>query len=245
MFYTFGRYLLLLRLSFRRPEKFKVYWDEVMREMVSIGIGSLGIIAVISTFIGAVATIQTAFQLIGGVIPIPKTVVGEITRDSTILEFSPTICALVLAGRVGSAIASEIGTMRVTEQIDALEIMGVNAPGYLIAPKIISGISMIPLLTVVSVTLALVGGYIACAASKEVPAADYLTGLTDGFDPLIVTVCAVKSVFFGFLITSICAYQGFYTTGGALEVGQSATRGVVWSCIMILFADLIISRMLL
>jgi len=243
MFQSLGKYILLLRLSFRKPEKFSVYWSEVMREMVSVGIGSLGIIAIISVFIGAVATIQTAFQLVSDFIP--KTIVGGITRDSTILEFSPTISALVLAGRVGSSMASQIGTMRVTEQIDALEIMGVNAPGYLISPKIIAGVSMIPLLVIVSVILGLTGGYIACAASNDVSTADYITGLTDGFNPLIVTVCAVKSIFFGFIITSICSYQGFYTDGGSLEVGQSATRGVVWSCIMILFVDLIISRLLL
>lgn len=243
MFYHFGRYLLLLRLSFKRPEKFSVYWAEVMREMVSIGIGSLGIISIISVFIGAVATIQTAFQLVSDFIP--KSIVGGITRDSTILEFSPTISALVLSGRVGSSIASEIGTMRVTEQIDALEIMGVNAPGYLISPKIISGITMIPLLVIVSVVLGLVGGYIACAASNDVSTQDYITGLRDSFNPVTVSVCAVKSIVFGFLITSICSYQGFYTSGGALEVGQSATKGVVWSCIMILFADLVVSRVML
>lgn len=243
MFTSFGRYILLLRLSFRKPEKFSVYWSEVMREMVSIGIGSLGIVIIISVFIGAVATIQTAFQLISSLIP--KSVVGTITRDSTILEFSPTITALVLAGRVGSSIASQIGTMRVTEQIDALEIMGVNAPGFLISPKIISGVTMIPLLVIVSVGLGLGGGFLACAASRDVSTADYIMGLTEGFNPVIVTVCAVKAIAFGFIITSICAYQGFYTSGGALEVGQSATKGVVYSCVMILFADLIISRMLL
>src|SRR5579862_3259615 len=243
MFHSLGRYILLLRLSFRKPEKFSVYWAEVMREMVSEGIGSLGIIAIISVFIGAVATIQTAFQLVSDFIP--KTVVGGITRDSTILEFSPTICALVLAGRIGSSIASQIGTMRVTEQIDALEIMGVNTPGYLISPKIISGVTMVPLLVVISVVLGLSGGYLACAASNDVSTNDYMTGLSDGFNPLIVTVCAVKSVTFGFIINSVCAYQGFYTSGGALQVGQAATRGVVYSCIMILFADLVISRSLL
>jgi len=243
MLYNLGRYILLLRLSFKKPEKFSVYWAEVMREMVSIGIGSFSIIAIISVFIGAVATIQTAFQLVSDFIP--KTIVGTITRDSTILEFSPTISALVLAGRVGSSIASQIGTMRVTEQIDALEIMGVNAPGYLISPKIISGIIMIPFLTILSICLGLIGGYIACAASNEVSTADYITGLTDEFKTIILQVAMVKAVAFGFIITSICAYQGFYTSGGALEVGQSATKGVVYSCIMILFADLVISRLML
>jgi len=243
MLYSLGRYILLLRLSFKKPEKFSVYWKEVMREMVSIGIGSLGIVAIISVFIGAVATIQTAFQLVSDFIP--KAIVGTITRDSTILEFSPTISALVLAGRVGSSIASQIGTMRVTEQIDALEIMGVNAPGYLISPKIIAGVTMIPLLVIISICLGLLGGYIACAASKEVSVAQYVQGLTDGFKTIILQVSMVKALFFGFIITSICAYQGFYTSGGALEVGQSATKGVVFSCIFILFADLVISRIML
>jgi len=243
MFYSFGRYILLLRLSFRKPEKFSVYWAEIMREMVSQGIGSLGVVAIISVFIGAVATIQTAFQLISDFIP--KSVVGSITRNSTILEFSPTITALVLAGRIGSSISSQIGTMRVTEQIDALEIMGVNAPGYLISPKVITGVAMFPLLTIISVGLGLIGGYVACAASSDVSTADYVAGLTGGFNPVIISVCAVKSIFFGFIITSICAYQGFYTTGGALEVGQAATRGVVYSCVMILFADLMISKLML
>ena len=243
MFHSLGRHILLLRLSFRKPEKFSVYWAEIMREMVSQGIGSLGIIVIISVFIGAVAAIQVAFQLISPYIT--KTVVGSISRDSTILEFSPTISSLVLAGRVGSSIASQIGTMRVTEQIDALEIMGVNAPGYLISPKIIAGITMIPLLVIISVILGLSGGYVACLLSRDVSPTDYITGLKDGFNPVTVTVCAVKAVSFGFIITSVCSYFGFYTSGGSLEVGQSATKGVVYSCIWILFADLVISSLLL
>src|SRR6201999_1198644 len=153
MFHTLGRYILLLRLSFRKPEKFSVYWAEVMREMTSQGIGSLGIICIISVFIGAVATVQVAFQLSSPLVP--QSIAGSISRDSTILEFSPTISALVLAGRIGSSIASQIGTMRVTEQIDALEIMGVNTPGYLISPKIIAGMFMVPALVIVSIMLAI------------------------------------------------------------------------------------------
>ncbi len=243
MFSSFGRYILLLRLSFRRPEKFNVYWAEIMREMVSVGIGSLGIIAIISLFIGAATTIQVAFQLSSPLVPM--TVAGSIARDSTILEFSPTISALVLAGRVGSSIASQIGTMRVTEQIDALEIMGVNAPGYLISPKIIACMTMIPLLVIMSILLGISGGYIACLVSRVVTPTDYLIGVRDSFDPLTVQVALVKAVVFGFIIASICAYQGFYTSGGALEVGQASTRGVVYSCVMILFADLVITRIML
>src|ERR1700748_2079885 len=198
MFHNLGRYILLLRLSFRKPEKFSVYWGEVMREMVSVGIGSLGIICIISLFMGAVATIQVAFQLASPLVP--QSIAGSISRDSTILEFSPTISALVLAGRAGSSIASQIGTMRVTEQIDALEIMGVNAPGFLISPKIISGVTMIPLLTVISVILGLSGGYLAFIVTGEISPTDYITGLRDSFKPIIVTVCAVKSISFGFII---------------------------------------------
>ncbi|HEX3385170.1 MAG TPA: ABC transporter permease [Mucilaginibacter sp.] len=232
-----------MRLSFRKPEKFSVYWAEVMREMVSQGIGSLGIIGIISLFIGAVATVQVAFQLSSPFVA--QSIAGSVARDSMILEFSPTISALVLAGRIGSSIASQIGTMRVTEQIDALEIMGVNTPGYLISPKILSGVSMIPLLTVISVVLGLTGGYLACVISRDIGPADYVLGLRDSFKPVIVTVCAVKSLAFGFIITSVCSYFGFYTKGGALEVGQSATKGVVFSCIWILFADLIITSTIL
>ncbi|MFB9843364.1 MlaE family ABC transporter permease [Mucilaginibacter ginsenosidivorans] len=243
MFHSLGRYLLLLRLSFKRPEKFSVYWNEVMREMVSQGIGSLGIIGIISVFIGAVATVQVAFQLSSPLVP--QSIAGSIARDSTILEFSPTISALVLAGRIGSSIASQIGTMRVTEQIDALEIMGVNAPGFLISPKILSGLSMVPLLTIVSVALGLSGGYLACIVSRDIAPTDYIVGLRDSFKPIIVGVCCVKSISFGFIITSVCSYFGFYTSGGALEVGQSATKGVVFSCIWILFADLLITSVML
>jgi phospholipid/cholesterol/gamma-HCH transport system permease protein len=243
MFTSLGRYILLLRLSFRRPEKFSVYWGEVMREMVSAGIGSLGIISIISVFIGAATTIQVAFQLSSPIIPL--SIAGSISRDSNILEFSPTISSLVLAGRVGSSIASQIGTMRVTEQIDALEIMGVNAPGYLIAPKIIANMTMVPLLVIFSIALSITGGYIACIITHDIPAADYLIGVHSGFLGITIRVALVKAVVFGFTIASICAYQGFYTSGGALEVGRSATRGVVFSCVMILFADLIITSIML
>ena len=243
MLYSLGRYILLMRLSFKKPEKFSVYWTEVMHEMVSVGIGSLGIIAIISVFIGAAVTIQTAFQLVSPLVP--KSVVGSIARDSTILEFSPTISSLVLAGRIGSSMASQIGTMRVTEQIDALEIMGVNSQGFLISPKVIAGVTMVPMLVIVSILMGFAGGLIACSFSSEVTVSDFVNGLSNGFNSVIITVAMTKAAVFGFIITSICSYQGFYTSGGALEVGQSATRGVVYSCVTILLFDLIISRIFL
>lgn len=243
LFYHFGKYILLLKSVFRKPEKFSIYKAEIFREMVEIGLGSLGIVSIISVFIGAVTTVQTAFQLVSDLIP--KSVIGGITRDSTILELSPTICSLVLAGKIGSSIASQIGTMRVTEQIDALEIMGINAPGYLILPKVTAGVLMIPMLVIISIFLSITGGYLAGTASGAVTAAEFIQGLTTNFNPFTVTIAMVKAVVFAIIITTVSAYQGFYTGGGALEVGQSSTKAVVISCIAILAADYIIAQLLL
>lgn len=243
IFHPLGKYILLLKAAFRRPEKWNIYKKEIFKEMVSIGVGSLGIIAIISVFLGAVTTVQTAFQLVSDLVP--KSVIGGIVRDSSILELSPTISAIVLAGKVGSSVASQIGTMRVTEQIDALEIMGINSPGYLILPKIIGAVTTVPLLVIISISLSIFGGYLAGTASGAVSAQDFLTGVTSNFVPFTFTVSMVKAVFFAFIITTVSAYQGFYTQGGALEVGQSSTKAVVISCIMILFADYVIAQLLL
>ncbi|MGV3509677.1 MAG: MlaE family ABC transporter permease [Sphingobacteriaceae bacterium] len=243
IFHPLGKYILLLKAVFRKPEKWNIYRKEIFHEMNSIGVGSIGIIAIISVFLGMVTTVQTAFQLVSDLIP--KSIIGSIVRDSTILELSPTISAIVLAGKVGSSVSSQIGTMRVTEQIDALEIMGINSPGYLILPKIIGAVIMIPLLVIVSVALSIFGGYMAGTLSGAVTANDYMAGLTEGFIPFTLTVCMVKSVLFAFIITSVSAYQGFYTSGGALEVGISSTRAVVVSCIAILFTDYLVAQLLL
>ncbi|SMO32399.1 MlaE family ABC transporter permease [Solitalea koreensis] len=243
LFYHLGKYVLLMKASLKRPEKWSFYWKEIIREMVSIGVGSVGIISIISIFMGAVTTVQTAFQLVSNLIPL--SVIGQITRDNSILELSPTIGALVLAGKTGSNIASQIGTMRVTEQIDALEVMGVNSPGYLILPKIIAGITMIPMLVIVSVFLSILGGMIAGNLSGAVTQSEYITGLQADFKTILLTAGMVKAIVYAFIITSVSSYQGFYTEGGALEVGESSTRAVVVSCILILFADYIIAQLLL
>lgn len=244
IFYHFGKYILMLKaVLFRKPEKFSIYKNEIFREMVDIGLGSLGIISIISIFIGAVTTVQTAFQLTSDLIP--KSIIGSITRDSTILELSPTICSLVLAGKVGSSIASQIGTMRVTEQIDALEIMGINAPGYLILPKLLGGVIMIPMLVIVAIFLSIMGGYLAGVASGAVTAAEFTLGLTADFIPFTVFVAMVKALIFAFIITTVSAYQGYYTDGGAIEVGVASTKAVVISCIAILISDYIIAQLLL
>jgi len=244
MFFTsFGKYLLLLKTVFKKPEKASIYWKEIIHEMNSVGVGSLGLIAIISTFIGAVMTMQIAFQLVSDFIP--DSIIGQINRDSSILELSPTISALVLAGKVGSSISSQIGSMRVTEQIDALEIMGINAPGYLILPKILAGITMVPILVIISIFLALSGGLIGGSLSGAVTPADYILGITGEFNGYTVTVALVKAFVFGFVITSVAAYHGFYVQGGALEVGQASTKSVVISCIMILATDYIITALML
>jgi phospholipid/cholesterol/gamma-HCH transport system permease protein len=244
MFFTsFGKYLLLLKTVFKKPEKGSIYWKEIMHEMDSIGVGSLGLVAIISTFIGAVMTMQIAFQLVSDLIP--NSIIGQINRDSSILELSPTISALVLAGKVGSSISSQIGSMRVTEQIDALEIMGINAPGYLILPKILAGITMVPVLVIISIFLALSGGLIGGSLSGAVTPSDYIMGITGDFRGYTIAVALVKAFVFGFIITTIAAYHGFYVKGGALEVGQASTRSVVVSCIMILAADYVITALML
>lgn len=242
-FTNFGRYILLLKSVFRKPEKLKIYLKEIAKQMDYVGVGSLGLIAIISTFIGAVMTLQIAFQLVSDFIP--KTIIGSVNRDSSILELSPTISAIVLAGKIGSAISSEIGSMRVTEQIDALEIMGINAPGYLILPKIISGITMVPMLVIISMFLSITGGYIGGSVSGAVTPAEYIQGITTDFNPYTITVALVKAFVFGFIITSVPAYEGFYVRGGALEVSQASTRAVVISCISILVCDYLVTQLLL
>lgn len=244
MFFTeFGKYLLLIKSVFKKPEKWKIYWKEIILNMDSVGVGSLGLVSIISTFIGAVMTMQIAFQLVSDLIP--SSIIGQINRDSSILELSPTITALVLAGKVGSSISSQIGSMRVSEQIDALEIMGINAPGYLILPKILAGITMVPLLVIVSIFLAILGGLIGGALSGAVTPADYIMGITSDFNGYTVAVSLVKAFVFGFIITSVSAYQGFYVRGGSLEVGQASTKSVVISCITILVFDYIITALML
>ena len=242
-FTNFGKYILLLKAVFKKPEKTKIYLKAIFQQMNFIGVGSLGLISIISTFIGAVMTLQIAFQMVSDFVP--KTIIGSVNRDSSILELSPTISAIVLAGKIGSAISSEIGTMRVTEQIDALEIMGINTPGYLILPKIIAGITMVPMLVIVSMFLSITGGYLGGTLSGAVSAVDYMLGITTDFNPYTITVSLVKAFVFGFIITSVPAYEGFYVKGGALEVAQASTRAVVVSCISILACDYIVTQLLL
>lgn len=220
-----------------------MYWKELMHQCSEIGFGSLGIVAIISVFIGAVSTIQTAYQLVSPLIPLST--IAQIVRDTVILEFAPTLVCIVLAGVVGSKIASELGNMRVSEQIDALEIMGINTKAYLVMPKIFASLIMIPLLVVISMVLGIVGGRYAGSAANILSVDTFDKGLMYGFIPYNVFFALAKAYTFSFIISSIPAYFGYHVKGGALEIGQSSTRAVVVSCIMILFSDYVLSALLL
>ncbi len=242
-FYHFGRYILFIRGLFSKPEKFWVFRERMFQEMQSIGVGSVGIVTIISVFVGAVTTVQTAYQLVSGLVA--KSIIGTIVSDSTMLELAPTITCLVLAGKIGSSIASEIGTMRVTEQIDALEIMGINSANYLVLPKILAGMIVIPMLIIIAIFLGISGGILAGKMAGILPVEEFMKGARSSFKGFTVFFSCTKAVTFAFIITSVSAFQGFYTHGGALEVGQSSTRAVVYSAVLILFSDYILAQLLL
>jgi phospholipid/cholesterol/gamma-HCH transport system permease protein len=242
-FTDFGRYLLMLKGMFSKPENAKMYWKEFMHQCSEIGIRSLGIVILISIFMGAVSTLQTAYQLISPIIP-PSTI-AQIVRDTVILEFSPTLVCIVLAGVVGSKIASELGNMRVSEQIDALEIMGINTKAYLIMPKILAAFLTIPMLVIISMVLGILGGRFAGWATNILSTDTFDKGLIQNFVPYNVWFALIKAYTFSFIISSIPAYYGYYVTGGALEIGRSSTKSVVVSCVMILFADYLLAALLL
>jgi phospholipid/cholesterol/gamma-HCH transport system permease protein len=243
IFYHIGRYFILLNRVFSRPEKASIYRARFFEEVNSLGIGSLGIIAIISVFMGAVITIQAAFGFESPWIPLYA--VGLATRDSIVLEFSPAIVSLILAGKVGSSIAGEIGTMRVTEQIDAMEIMGVNSAAYLILPKILGFMFILPFLIVFSMFLAMIGGLVFGVLTDAVTPHQFLYGIQYDFRPYNVFYALVKVVVFAFIITSVSSYHGYYTKGGALEVGRSSTKAVVYSSVVLLFFDLLLTQLLL
>ncbi len=217
--------------------------EQISKEIHKLGLQSLGIIALISVFMGAVITIQTAANLETSLIPLYT--IGFAARQTVILELSPTIIALILAGKVGSNIASEIGTMRVTEQIDALEIMGVNSAGYLILPKIIAAVFINPFLILLSMFIGIVGGWLAGVFTGTVPSVDYITGIQWDFTPFHVWYAMVKTLVFAFVVTSIPAYHGYFTSGGALEVGRSSTKAVVYSSVVILILNYILTQLML
>ncbi|MFN0173882.1 MAG: MlaE family ABC transporter permease [Saprospiraceae bacterium] len=240
--FDFGRYLIMMKHAFGRPEKFSMYWKETMRQMNDIGVGSLIIVCLISIFIGAVAAIQFAYQLDGQLVP--RYYIGYIVRDLALIELSPTISCLVLAGKVGSNMAAEIGGMRQKEHIDAMEVMGVNTAAYLISTKLIAALVVIPMLVTFSAFVANIGGYLATVPTGILTGDEYSQGLRSFFVPYNVFMMYVKAVVFAYLLTTVSCYQGYFVQGGSIELGQASTRAVVYSSILILLADYLIAVLL-
>jgi phospholipid/cholesterol/gamma-HCH transport system permease protein len=238
-----GKYFIMLSYVFSRPERFKIYKNRIFDEIEIIGLSSIPLVALLSAFMGAVITLQTASNMDSPLLPVET--VGFITRQTTILEFSPTVISLILAGKIGSNIASEVGTMRVTEQIDALEIMGVNSLGYLVLPKIIAGIVTFPFIIIISMALSIIGGLVASLESGLCTQEDYVKGLRYWFAVDDIVYALVKTVAFAFIITSVASFYGYYTKGGALDVGKSSTQAVVYSSIAILLANFVLTQLLL
>jgi phospholipid/cholesterol/gamma-HCH transport system permease protein len=242
-FHHIGEYILLLGRAFKKPDNFKLTRKQIIYEMVNLGIGSMGLIAIISVFMGAVVTLQTAANMNNPLLP--GYLIGYATRESFILEMAPTVMSLILAGKIGSNIASEIGAMRVTEQIDALEIMGVNSASYLIFPKVIAALLMIPVIVVYSMFLGSFGGFLVAMFNEGMTIEDYVMGLRYDFRLFSIIYALIKTLFFAFVITSIPSYHGYYTRGGALEIGKSSTKSVVYSSIVILIVNYVITQLLL
>ncbi|MEZ3591209.1 MAG: ABC transporter permease [Muribaculaceae bacterium] len=240
---TFGQYCLFMKRVFTIPDKWKVFFRRFMQEVSKLGLDSIPLVIIISIFIGAVCAIQMQLNVSSPLIP--AYAVGLGTREIILLEFSSSILCLILAGKVGSNIASEIGTMRVTEQIDALEIMGVNSANFLVLPKITAFLFFMPVLVVLSMTTGLFGGYLVGVFTDIISASKYVYGLQTMFTEWYVWYGIIKSLFFSVIISSVAAYFGYYVKGGALEVGKASTNAVVSSSILILLFDVILTKLLL
>ena len=232
----------MMKKVMSRPEKWSMFFQQLRLEITKIGLDSVGIVIIISFFIGAVVTIQQYLNIEDPLIP--KYMIGLVARDALILEFSPTMIGLILAGKVGSNISSEIGTMRVTEQIDALEIMGINSASFLVLPKIMAAILSFPILVILSISIGIFGGLIG-GQSVGVLTSDFILGLQYEFIPFYVTYSLIKTVVFAFIITSISAYFGYFTNGGAINVGVASTKAVVYSSILLLIFNFILTNLIL
>lgn len=238
-----GTYAILIGRVFRRPEKASIYWKQFVFELDKIGAQSLGIVALLSTFMGGVITLQTASNIDSAFIP--AYTIGFATRQSVILEFSPTLISLILAGKVGSNIASELGTMRITEQIDALDIMGVNSAGYLILPKLLASLFIFPFVIIISMFLGICAGGFFGSMSGLISMEDYILGIQLDFKVFSVIYALIKTVVFAFLIVTVSSFFGYFTKGGALQVGESSTKAVVYSISFIIIANYFITQLLL
>jgi phospholipid/cholesterol/gamma-HCH transport system permease protein len=237
-----GKYFIMLRNTFGKFTKWRILKQLILKDIDALIIGSIGIVSFISFFVGGVVAIQTALNLENPLLP--KNLIGFATRQSVILEFAPTFISVIMAGKVGSYITSSLGTMRVTEQIDALEVMGVNTYNYLIFPKIIS-LSLYPLIICVSMFLGIFGGYIACVYGGFSSSADFVEGIQMDFIPFHVGYAFIKTLFFSFILATIPAYHGYFMTGGALEVGKASTVSFVWTSVVIILVNYLITQLLL
>ena len=238
-----GEYTQLMGRVFTLPMRWRMFFRSIVREVYNLGVGSLWIVFIISLFIGAVITIQLSINMTSPLIP--RFTIGYSTREIMILEFSSTVMCLILSGKVGSSIASELGTMRVTEQIDAMEIMGVNSANFLILPKIVGFMLFIPVLSIFSMITGILGGYLACDLTHSTTQEDFVYGLQLFFIPSYIGYSIIKSVVYAFIISSVASYYGYCVKGGALQVGSSSTRAVVNSSVLILFWDLLLTNILL
>ncbi len=239
----FGRYVMFIGSLFVRRESFKTYYKLVLEECIQIGIKSILLIVLVSTFMGAVTTVQTAFNLVSPFVP--RFIISQVVREMTILELAPTIMAIIYAGKVGSSMAGGLGTMRITEQIDALEVMGINSASYLVLPKIVASLLMYPLLVIIAGFCGLLGGYLVGSLGGLITPYDYVYGIRSSFNEFTVTFALIKSFVFAFMISSISSFKGYYTEGGALEVGISSTAAVTSSVIAILIGDYFLAELLL
>jgi phospholipid/cholesterol/gamma-HCH transport system permease protein len=242
-FTVFGKYLLLMKRAFGKPLNHRYFMRQVVNEISSIGMSSLGIVFIISLFMGAVLVIQAGYNMENPLIP--AFTLGYGVRESLILEFSPTIVSLILAGKIGSSVASQIGTMRVTEQIDALDIMGINSANFLILPKIIAALLSFPFLIAISMIVGISGGYAAAILWNIVSANDFIAGLNYYFVPFEIAYAMIKTLVFAFIIVSVSAFYGYYAQGGAEDVGRASTRAVVFSSIAILLMNLFLTKIIL
>ncbi len=240
---TIGQYSLMLKQVFKKPQKPKIFWENYFKEVEDLGIKSIGLVGFISFFIGGVVTIQTARNLNNPLID--KLYIGYATIKSIILEFSPTFISIILAGIVGSYIASTIGTMRITEQIDALDVMGVNSLNYLVLPKVVAAVTFYPFLIVISMFLGVFGGWVVGNMTGMVLSYDYLKGIRYSFDSFDVVYALIKTLVFAFFIATIPSYYGYYVKGGSLEVGRAATQAVIWTSVNIIIFNYILTQLLL
>ena len=238
-----GKYFIMLGRVFRRPQKMSIFYQALMKEIEDLGIKSLGIIMFISFFIGGVISLQTALNLDSPFIP--DSLIGFAAKRSIILEFAPTFCSIILAGKVGSYITSSLGTMRVTEQIDALEVMGINSLNFLVLPKILAALFFYPFLICLAMCLGIFGGWVAGVLSGLFAGADYITGLQTDFKPFLIVYALSKTLIFSFLIATVPSYHGYYVKGGSIAVGRASTQAVVWTTILIVVANYILTQMLL